>query len=176
MNPIPIKDTISIDYPELFIIEDENMFEEQGHNECAAFALTYLLRYSGIQAKGSSVYSELGHKIPISGYVWPKGIIEYLEGNSLNPIGMKGDILTLKSRLAMGKPIIVLTGDGFDWQHYIVLVGYNSTLKEMYFYDSNYIADLNDEIPGNTTMTEEEFISLWDNRLPVFSNFYIVLE
>ena len=176
MNPIPKKDTISINCPEVFTIENENMFEEQEYNKCAAFAVAYLLRFSGIQAEGSSVYNELGHKIPISGYVWPKGIIEYLDEKGLKPIGLKGNLLTLKSRLAMGKPVIVLTGKSFDWQHYIVLVGYDSTLKEMYYYDSRNSIDLNDDMPGNITMREEHFMSSWKNGLPVFNKFYIVIE
>lgn len=175
-SPFPAKDALSGDYPQEYSIINENYQKFQGYNECAGFAAAYVLRHYGIEADGKTVYDQLRYKIPVSGYVWPKGVIRYLSDKNIGSSGMKGNIETLKRRLANGNPVISIIGEGFKWQHYVVLVGYSDIKNEMYMIDSNYMYDLNNDQPGNVTMSGNHFLSLWDNGLPIFNNYYIVIN
>jgi hypothetical protein len=85
----------------------------------------------------------------------------------------KGNVETLKRRLAKGEPIIVLIGQIYRWQHYMTLVGYKSDKKELYFYDSKKKYDENGKLSGNRTLKQDYFLKLWDNGLPIFNHIYI---
>lgn len=176
ITPFPNQDYISTKYPAKFIVDKESKFEKQGHNQCSAFTTAYVLRCSGIETNGSKVYKEISYKIPISGYVLPKGIINYLKDNNCKPQILKGNISTLKSRLTKGKPVIVLIGKGIRWQHYMTLVGYDDNKKKLYFFDSKRDKDENGALPGNRTLNEEYFLTLWNNGLPIYNKVYITVE
>jgi len=151
-------------------------FEQQGKNQCAAYSTAFVLRNSGLQAKGIEVYAKIPFKIPISGYVLPKGVLTYLESQGLNPIIYKGNLSSLKARLVQGAaPVIVLVGNGFFWQHYMTLVGFDDDKGELYFVDTNKLKDENLELPGNRTMTTDYFSQWWSNGLPVFNHVYIAV-
>jgi hypothetical protein len=171
--PFPEKDTLSVMQPESFIISKTNRFEIQPPNKCAAYATAFILRNFGLKAKGSEVYKEMSFKIPFSGYVFPKGILTYFESKELKAKLFKGDLETLKRRLAKGEPIMVLIGQSYRWQHYMTLVGYESDKKELYFYDSKKKYDENGKLPGNRTLKEDYFLTLWDNGLPIFNHIYM---
>ncbi len=171
--PLPKKASNPGDYPAEFYIEKINSFELQPPNQCAAYATAYVLRNFEQEGIGKNIYEKLSFKIPISGYVLPKGIIMFLRAEGFKAEIYKGDISSLKNKIAEGHPVIVLIGQGLSWQHYMTLVGYNDEKKELYFYDSKRSTDENESIPGNRTMTEEYYMELWENGLPIFNRVYI---
>jgi len=177
LSPFPNNDSISSMTQKKFDVPILTGFERQGKNQCAAYSTAFVLRNSGKPAKGSDVYAEIPFKFPISGYVLPKGIITYLQSKGLKPRIYKGDLSSLKARLVQGKsPVIVLVGNGFYWQHYMTLVGFDDDKSELYFVDSNKANDENSELPGNRTMTTDYFLKWWSNGLPVFNHVYITVS
>lgn len=174
--PFPRKDTVVSSSLSHFNVGNESRFERQGRNQCSAFSTAYVLRFFGKEASGAQVYKDIHYKVPISGYVLPKGIITYLEANNLNPHIYNGTLDTLKARLTNGNPVIVLVGKNIRWQHYMTLVGYDSEKKELYFFDSGRDKDENGELAGNRTLTEEYFLSMWSNGLPIFNRMYITVK
>lgn len=174
LAPFPNSDSISFATQKKFSVPIYTDFELQGKNQCAAYSTAFVLRNSGKQAKGIEVYAEIPFKIPISGYVLPKGLISYLQAQGLKPMIYKGDLSSLKARLVKGNaPIIVLVGNGLFWQHYMTLVGFDDDKNELYFVDSNKVNDENAELPGNRTMEKDYFLKWWNNGLPVFNHVYI---
>jgi len=174
--PFPNSDSISLTTQKKFDVPIYTGFEVQGKNQCAAYSTAFVLRNSGKEAKGSEVYAKIPFKVPISGYVLPKGIISYLQSQGLKPMIYKGELSSLKARLVQGSaPVIVLVGNGPYWQHYMTLVGFDDDKSELYFVDSNKANDENAELPGNRTMTTDYFLKWWSNGLPVFNHVYITV-
>ncbi|KGP76433.1 hypothetical protein JT05_04635 [Desulfosporosinus sp. Tol-M] len=176
LSPFPNSDTIPSAPQKRFDVPIYTDFELQGKNQCAAYSTAFVLRNSGKQAKGIEVYAKIPFKIPISGYVLPKGVISYLQSQGLKPMIYEGNLSSLKARLVQGRtPIIVLVGNGLFWQHYMTLVGFDDDKSELYFVDSNKGNDENSELPGNRTMTNDYFLKWWSNGLPVFNHVYITV-
>ena len=100
--PFPNSDSISLTTQKRFDVPIYTGFEVQGKNQCAAYSTAFVLRNSGKEAKGSEVYAKIPFKVPISGYVLPKGIISYLQSQGLKPKIYKGDLSSLKARLVQG--------------------------------------------------------------------------
>lgn len=177
LSPFPNRDSISSANQKKFDVPVNTDFELQGKNQCAAYSTAFVLRNSGIKAKGIEVYAQIPFKIPISGYVLPKGVISYLQSQGLKPMIYKGDLSTLKASLVQGTvPIIVLVGNGLFWQHYMTLVGFDDDKSELYFVDSNKADDENGELPGNRTMISDYFMKWWSNGLPIFNHVYITVR
>ena len=177
LSPFPNNDSISRVTQKKFEVRILTGFESQGKNQCAAYSTAFIIRNSGKPAKGSDVYAAIPFKIPLSGYVLPKGIMSYLQSQGLEPILYKGDLSSLEARLVQGKtPIIVLVGNGLYWQHYMTFVGFDDDKSELYFVDSNMEKDKNAELPGNRTMTKDYFLKWWSNGLPVFNHVYITVK
>ena len=176
LNPFPVKDSYKSDIPTSYHVVKEGQFEKQAANQCSAFSTAYILRLFGKDASGAEVYKQIQYKIPISGYVLPKGILTYMKDNNLNSKIYTGTLDSLKSRLALGNPVIVLIGRHIRWQHYMTLVGYDNERKELYFFDSGQQGDQNGDLPGNRTMTEERFQVSWNNGLPIFNRMYITVD
>jgi len=175
LAPFPIRDDASsFASQKRFDVPIYTNFELQGKNQCAAYSTAFVLRNSGEQAKGLEVYAKIPYKIPISGYVLPKGILSYFKSQGLKSMIYKGDMSSLKARLVQeSAPIIVLVGNGLFWQHYMTLVGFDDDKNELYFVDSNKGNDENARLPGNRTMTNDYFLKWWSNGLPVFNHVYI---
>jgi len=174
LSPFPSEDSISLVYNQEFYLPVYNDFELQEGNSCAAYSAAFILRNLGIKSTGADVYAEIPFKDPFIGYVFTKGLILYLQTQGLTPMIYKGDLTTLKARLAQeASPIIVLIGEGVSWQHYITLLGFDDDKNELYFFDSNEENDKNAELPGNRTMEQDDFLNLWNNGLPVFNRVYI---
>ncbi|HAX73201.1 MAG TPA: hypothetical protein DCY20_06730 [Firmicutes bacterium] len=174
--PLPVADDIDTRLASQLIIEEENSFETQVHNECSAFSSAYVLRHFGESITGMTLYESLNFKLPLSGYVLPNGILSYFHELDYDITMFSGTLNQLKMRLGAGVPIIVLVGEGVNWQHYMTLIGYNTDLKELYFFDSLRKEDENAELPGNRTLTEDYFLSMWDNGLPIFNHLYFVIN
>ena len=175
ITPFPTTDTIKINYPNSFRITTENNFETQVVNECSAFSSAYVLRHFGENKTGLALYEELNYKLPFSGYVLPKGILEYFQKSPYQIQMYTGTFETLKTQLTKGNPIIVLVGAGLHWQHYMTLVGYDDTLNEVYFFDSLKEYDENENAPGNRTLSADYFLDMWDNELPIFNHLYFTI-
>ncbi|MZP43788.1 hypothetical protein GTO89_12110 [Heliobacterium gestii] len=173
LTPFPSEDVTAQSIPTRYHVPREAAYEVQGHNQCSAFSTAYLLRTLGKDAEGARVYSALVYKIPFSGYVLPKGIMSYLQAQGMGPSIYRGALPTLKARLTQGNPVITLVGNGVLWQHYMTLVGYDEEKRDLYFFDSKRETDENSDLPGNRTLTEEYFLSMWDNGLPLFHHIYI---
>lgn len=177
LSPFPVKDVNSISLPDKFDLPINAGFERQGKNQCAGFSTAFVLRSFDQKAKGIDVYTGIPYKIPISGYVLPKGVITYLQAQGFTTNLFQGDLGSLKSRLVQGgNPVIVLIGNGLLWQHYMTLIGYDNEKQELHFFDSGRDTDENAELPGNRTMTEEYFSGWWNNGLPLFNHIYITVE
>ncbi len=127
-------------------IEAPNRFEIQGKNECTGFAVAYVLRHFEIEVTGKEIYDAVRFKLP-SGRVLPRGPINELRRHGIHAQVYTGTLNTLKARLSMGNPIIVVTGDGLKWMHYFVLVGYDEPTKELHFYDPEIAEDGNGKDP-----------------------------
>ena len=175
ITPFPTTDTIKINYPNSFSITAENSFETQVVNECSAFSSAYVLRHFGENKTGLALYAEFNYKLPFSGYVLPKGILEYFEKSSYQIHMYTGTFETLKTQLTKGVPIIVLVGVGLDWQHYMTLVGYDDSLNEVYFFDSLKDHDENGNALGNRTLSSDYFLDMWDNKIPTFNHLYFTI-
>ena len=176
LTPFPTRDAISFDTQKKFSVPINTDFELQGKNQCAAYSTAFVLRNSGKPAKGIEVYADIPFKIPISGYVLPKGLISYLQAQGLKPMIYRGELSSLKARLVQeNAPIIVLVGNGLFWQHYMTLVGFDDDKSELYFVDSNKVNDENAELPGNRTMEKDYFLKWWSNGLPVFNHVYMTV-
>ena len=176
ITPCPTNDKINVNYPDSFTITQENSFETQVVNECSAFSSAYVLRHFGENKTGLALYDEFNYKLPFSGYVLPKGILDYFKDTPYQVKMYTGTFETLKTQLTKGTPIIVLVGDHLNWQHYMTVVGYNDTLQEVYFFDSLRETDENESLPGNRTLSTDYFLSMWDNGLPIFNHLYFVIE
>lgn len=176
ITPFPTNDKINVNYPDSFTITQENSFETQVVNECSAFSSAYVLRHFGENKTGLALYDEFNYKLPFSGYVLPKGILDYFKDTPYQVKMYTGTFETLKTQLTKGTPIIVLVGNHLNWQHYMTVVGYNDTLQEVYFFDSLRETDENESLPGNRTLSTDYFLSMWDNGLPIFNHLYFVIE
>lgn len=176
LTPFPKVDLVEVSYEDVFYIEADNRFETQIHNECSAFSSAYVLRYFGEDAAGLSLYEEFKYKLPFSGYVLPKGILSYFEESPYEVTMYTGTVESLKMRLNEGVPVIVLVGDGLNWQHYMTLVGYDDSVNEVYFFDSLKQTDENGDVVGNRTLSGEYFEQLWNNKLPIFNRLYFVMK
>lgn len=177
LSPFPTSESKAINLPNKFDVPINTGFEIQGKNQCAAFSTAFILRNFNRKAEGSEVYTGIPYKIPISGYVLPKGVVTYIQSQGFSPTLFKGDISSLKTRLVQGNnPIIVLVGNGLLWQHYMTLVGYDNEKQELHFFDSGREKDENADLPGNRTMAEDYFLKWWNNGLPVFNHIYISVE
>jgi len=172
---IPTRDCTGIKYSEKFYLSKKNTQERQRYNECSAYSTAFVLRHYGNEINGLQAYDKMKFKIPFSGYVLPKSIVQCMKSYDFKCKIFKGNMESLKTRLAEGKPVIVEIGQGFKWQHYMTLVGYDNDKKEMYFFDSSKEPCESPNHSGNRTMSEEEFLKVWDNGLPWFNHMYIAI-
>ena len=150
LSPFPTRDFDAINLPKEFNVPTNTGFELQGKNQCAAFSTAFILRNFDRDAEGSEVYSKIPYKIPISGYVLPKGVLTYIQSQGFNPTIFRGNINSLKTKLVQGNnPVIVLVGNGLLWQHYMTLVGYDNEKQQLYFFDSG-----REGVKSNADITE----------------------
>ncbi len=164
----------SINIPDRYIVSNEYRFDKQKGNQCSGFSMAYLLNYYGFDLYGEDIYNAMPYKIPKNKYrfsenVIPKGIIKYFKKLNLQAEIHTGSFDDLKFHLFKGKPLIVLIGEGFKWQHYMVLVGFDNQKQEIYFYNPGGTDDLNKLEPGNETLKYVDFLNLWDNKIQIFN-------
>ncbi len=168
---LPTSDTIIANYETEYLTESTSDFEKQGFNQCAGYSSAYLLRLRGEEITGKEAYQKMGRKFH-NGYVLPIGISNLIADYGYGTTLMRGNLSQLKTRVASGSPVIALIGDGTSWQHYVTVVGYDQ--DQIYLYDSIYP---NDSTSGyNRVMSNREFLSRWQNGIPLFEQVYLVLS
>lgn len=168
---LPRNDKIEIKYESSYFVSEKSYFEKQGKSQCGGFSSAYIMRVLGKEITGDKCYSQLKYKFS-NGYVLPQALLDILKNNEIEARLFRGNLATLKTRLNENKPIIVLLGNSVRWQHYVTVVGYNKEI--IYLYDSNKSTD--NSTGYNRTMTNEEFLKQWNNKLPFFAHIYFVVE
>lgn len=169
---LPKNDTKEIEYSDTYFVKSKSYFEKQAKGQCAGFSSAYVLRTLGEEISGSENYERLDHKFS-NGYVMPQAIIDIFLEYGHKAEMLRGDLEQLKTRLNERKPIIVLIGHFTSWQHYVTVVGYDE--DNIFLYDSNM--DTDNTNGYNRTMTNAEFVSQWENEIPLFEQIYFaVLE
>lgn len=161
-----------------YMIEDSTRVDAQTDFKCSAFSSAYVMRHFGKDAVGDSVYETIPHKME-DGYVYPKGITEYLESKGFDTEYHIGNLTALKNAVSKGHPVIVMIRirPDRDWLHYVPVVGYSA--------DSIYIAESLPELcnanGANYTrrISTSDFETLWDTsafRMPLYRNTFIVVS
>lgn len=169
--------TSSLALPQSHLPELTLSFDQQGYNQCAGYAAAFIRRYYGQEVYGSEVYRQISYNLPIDIGVPPHRLLRHFREHNLKATARKGDFVHIKNYAARDIPSIVLVGEGISWQHYMVFLGYDRDKNELYFYDSEVGSiDRNRQAPGNRTMTEEQFLEVWNNSLPGFSQMFITVE
>lgn len=160
---------------EYFLIEDSTRIDSQTGFKCSAYSSAFILRHWGKEAKGDSIYEIMPGKMD-DGYVYPKGIISFLQDNGFNVGYHIGNLDALKNEVAKGHPIIVMIKirPDKDWLHYVPVVGYSS--------DSIFIAESIPELCNvagkkyNRSISTGDFETLWNTRafkMPLYGNTFI---
>lgn len=168
---LPIKDNIKIEFSKKYIIPNKSYFEKQKRSQCGGYSSAYVLRFLGEKVKGEEIYSSMNYKLS-NGYVLPQALIQTFDKYDVSAELYSGTLDTLKTRLANGIPIIVIIGDGFKWQHYVTVTGYDE--NNIYLYDSNFENETSKSY--NRTISNSEFINTWKNKLPFFEQAYFVIQ
>lgn len=162
---------IKVEIPEKYFakISDNRIFS-QGYNQCGAFSSSFVLRNLGVEVYGGDIYGSMTPKMK-NGYLLPDALISLFKKNGFKAILRRGNLEDLKRQLLKGKPVIVVIGRGFNWQHYIVVTGFDK--DNIYTVDSllNY-----SEGSYNKKYSNFEFTKLWNNELPIFNSLYIDIE
>lgn len=158
-----------------FLIEDSVRIDSQDGFKCSAYSSAYILRHWGAEAHGEDVYKVMPDKME-GGYVYPKGIVKFLESNGFTVGYHIGNIVALKNELAKGDPVIVMIKirPDRDWLHYVPVVGYSA--------DSLYIAESIPDLCNvsnkkyNRSISTDDFETLWNTRalkMPLYGNTFI---
>lgn len=155
---------------EYFVDIKDNRIFYQGHNQCGAFSSAFVLRNLGIDVYGQDLYGQMSPKMK-NGYLLPNAIVDLFNKNGFKASFKKGDLQNLKYEVSKGKPVIVVIGKGFNWQHYVVVTGYDA--NNIYTVDS-LVSETNANY--NRFYTNENFLKLWQNDLPIFNGLYISIE
>lgn len=161
-----------------FLIEDSVRIDSQNGFKCSAYSSAYILRHWGVEAHGENVYKVMPCKMD-DGYVYPKGIVKFLEGNGFTVGYHMGNLNALKNELAKGNPVIVMIKirPDRDWLHYVPVVGYSP--------DSVYIAESISDLCNvsnkryNRSISTDDFETLWDTRafkMPLYGNTFITVR
>lgn len=163
---------------EHFLIKDSIRIDSQTGFKCSAYSSAFILRSWGKEAQGDSIYEIMPDKME-DGYVYPKGIISFLQGKGFNVGYHIGNLDALKNEVAKGHPVIVMIKirPDKDWLHYVPVIGYSS--------DSIYIAESIPELCNvvgkkyNRSISTGDFEALWNTRafkMPLYGNTFITVS
>lgn len=130
----------------------------------------FVLRNLDVEVYGNEIYDYMSPKMK-NGYLFPKALINLFKKYGFKAKLKKGNLNSLKSELTKGKPVIVIIGKGFSFQHYIVVTGYDE--RNIYTVDS-LISE--GDFNYNKQYTNSEFLRLWENNLPIFNSMYISID
>ena len=109
-----------------FLITKPNRIDFQDGFKCSGFSSAFVMRHWNIQADGNSVYEKMPNKMS-GGYVYLKGIFNFLCRNGFKVKYCRGNLNALKNAVAGGNPVIVMIKIRSDknWLHYVPVVGYD---------------------------------------------------
>lgn len=166
----PPKDVVTgVNYPAEFFCESgENPMALQTDGNCASYAAAYVLRNLGEQADGEEIAAEMQR---LFGFVPAKSIVRVLESHGFSAEACRGDVDSLKQRLASGVPIIVFVSIPGD-THYAVVVGYDR--QNFYLVDSLAENQNADGDGYNRKQEIGEFEGIWRTHTMLSDNIYIV--
>lgn len=160
------------------MITRENRIDIQSGFQCSAYSSAFVLRHFGIDALGKDVYQEMPNKMK-SGYVYPKGIINFMRRYGLECKYCTGNLDRLKAEIAKGDPVIVMIKVYPDknWLHYVPVVGYDET----HIFIAESLPELVDrsEEHYNRSVKNTDFLRLWDTgmlRQPLYRNTYFKID
>ena len=118
-SPSKSGDLINNNELKSYLIEkNNNYFDYQESNDCAAFASSYLLRHFGENLQASDIKKKIKRTF---GFVFPPAITNLFKEKGYEAISYSGNFHTLKHELTKGNPIIVLIYIEND-THYAVVV------------------------------------------------------
>lgn len=166
----PSNDKIKSDHPNQYFVQGHSYFELQGYNQCAGYSSAYFMRANGIDIDGEAAYANMNLSF-LNGYIMPQSVLDTFQDYGLDVRLYRGDLDSLKTRVAQGMPVVTLIGQSIYWQHYINVVGFDQ--DNIYLYDS---LNAGDNGGYNRIMSNADFEAYWDNAIPFFSNVYFVLE
>ncbi len=161
-----------------FLITKENRIDFQNGFKCSGFSSAFVMRHWNILADGNSVYEKMPNKMK-DGYIYPKGIFNFLSANGFKVKYCRGNLNALKNALAGGNPVIVMIKirSGKNWLHYVPVVGYD----EQNIFIAESLAELSNcnEPHYNRRITTKEFKKLWNTampKMPLHANTFFVVE
>lgn len=161
----------NVDIPNSYFVDlKDNSVYLQGYNQCGAYSSSFVLRNLGVEVYGEEIYQSMSPKMK-NGYLMPDALIKLFKKFGYKAVLKKGDLDDLKSELVKGRPVIVVIGKGFDWQHYVVVTGYDK--NSIYTVDSLVSKG---SFTYNKKYSNENFLKLWKNNLPIFNSLYIGVE
>lgn len=170
-------------FPDTYLIAEQNYFDYQPGLECAAFSSAYVLRHFGEEADGLELFEDFPGKLPDGNGVYPSGVEQFwneLEGYSAE-FKSGGTADELKGLVSTGVPVIVFIHVEEPYTtahntHYLPLIGYDE--EYFYFAESlDYLANCKDELElGYNRKTEiSKFERLWSNIDGVWEQPYFVI-
>ena len=170
-------------FPDTYLITEQNYFDYQPGLECAAFSSAYVLRHFGEEADGLELFEDFPGKLPDGSGVYPSGVKQFwddLEGYAAE-FKSGGTVEELKGLVSTGVPVIVFIHVEEPYTtthntHYLPLIGYDE--EYFYFAESlDYLANCKDG-PGlgyNRKTEISKFERLWSNIDGVWEQPYFVI-
>jgi len=174
---MPQNEAISFDLPPSHYISfyDSSPIAKQSPYMCAGYSVSFLKQYYNyIDSSGKRSYRQMAYSLPMINGVPPFRLVNYLNKNNFNTDFYRGNLRNLFGHIVNDRPVIVLVGNSLNWQHYIVLLGYDVGEEKLYFYDplKPYLPS-NDYLIGNKVLSFDEFKEVWANGLPIYNHLYI---
>ena len=133
------------------------------------------MRHWNISADGNSAYEKMPNKMR-GGYVYPKGIFNFLSKNGFKVKYCRGNLNSLKNAVATGNPVIAMIKIRPDknWLHYVPVVGYDG--QNIFIAES--LAELSNcnEPRYNRRIPAKEFKKLWNTampKMPLYANTFL---
>jgi hypothetical protein len=177
LGPLSIHFSKATNVKKYFIVKP-NKIDIQKDFQCSGYSCAYVLRYFDLEIKGEECYKEMPNKMK-NGYVYPKGIINYLKEKGIKFRYIRGNLNSLKKDLEKGTPIIVMIKVRKDknWLHYVPLVGFDENC--LYFAESlEYLSNDSHNL-YNRKITNKDFLKLWNTssiKQPFYKNTYFVID
>lgn len=113
------------------------------------------------------------------GYIYPKGIFNFLSKNGFKVKYCRGNLNSLKNEVATGNPVIAMIKIRPDknWLHYVPVVGYDG--QNIFVAES--LAELSNcnEPHYNRRIPAKEFKKLWNTampKMPLYANTFFTVE
>jgi predicted double-glycine peptidase len=155
------------------------LFPKQGKNECGAYSVSLGFQLkTGVAVDPKAMVGKVSQQLSWSEAL--SGTLPWKLQEEAKKRGLSDKCYTaskwtaeqrvelLKSHVVNNNPVVVLIESERGHQHYVLLVGFSE--KTLYFYDPNIAAtaatpdrtkDLNGPLPGNHSLSEAQFLTLW---------------